>query len=195
MQIIDVVHQFFYQENEQFNKHYMSVSFNGDIFYSYYTAIARKIKGKQGQDVLLISDNNFSKTTAKHINYLLQANPHFRVIYVPQEYGSHCFNLDTIIERIKKYIEFTATSKMSLKANREDFSKYYNMLIRLDEYVCDIDKNLIEKYTPLYNTINDPVKLKELRKYFNPKNELAFIWFDTDYVRTSKRCNSKQKRS
>lgn len=159
----DVAHKFFYQTGEIFDKRYMSVNFNDDTFYSYYTAIGKKIVGKNGDDILLISDNNFSNTTCKHINYLMQACPFGckNIIRIPQRYGSHYLNLNTILKDIEENLKYYSNQKMSLKANRESYSKYFEMLIKLNEKVIDVNQKIIDEYKPLYEIINDPEKLAQ----------------------------------
>ena len=155
----DVAHSFFYQENERFDKNYMNVSYNDDTFYSYYTAIGRKIKTRDNKNILLVADNYFSSTTCKHISNLISACP-YDYIRVPQKYGNHYMELSKIIEYIKENLEYYSKEKMTRKENRTAFSKHYEMLIELNKKVIDIDNDLLEKYNELYNTINNPEKLK-----------------------------------
>ena len=49
-----------------------NVSFNNDEFYSYSTCIAKKVQG-YGQRVLLVSRDNFSSTTSKHISAIVHS--------------------------------------------------------------------------------------------------------------------------
>lgn len=250
----DVAHKFFYQTGEYFSRSSMTTSFNDDTYYSYSTAIGKKITGKDGQDILLISDNTFSNTTAKHINELVYACPfgYENIIKVPQNMGNHYMELKTIIQWLTKDIDEASKLKMSQKANREYFNYCYETLKKLDDKVCDIDQSIFDQYTELYNIINDPKKLalekqrqrqrdkekqaklkfelhsllnnhsyhelikfafsdvwfndysveeydkqkelkSKLKQYLNPKKDLSFVWFDSNYCRTSQHITVDRK--
>lgn len=238
MKNIDVAHLFFYQgAYNYFDRGSMNVSYRCDTYYSYYTAIAKKITGKEGQDILLISDDNFSQTTAKHINELRRACPfgYNNIISVPQDYGKHYLEIETIVKRLADNIIKASGYKMTLKANREYFINCYETLLKLNEKVCDIEQDFIDRFTPLYNDINGPEKLailkaknkekerkkqlklkaelqilitdldlsslayraysdksfddkelkQKIKQYINPSNDLSFIWFEGESVKTS----------
>lgn len=57
-------------------------NYGGLHFISYSTTIARVVNDRNGNPVTLVSDYNYTHTTAKHLNYILNASP-YPVIYVP----------------------------------------------------------------------------------------------------------------
>lgn len=52
-----------------------NMHFDGDVFYSYSTAIARHIRNDQGEVAILVNDTSYSTTTAKHQSYVRRAIP------------------------------------------------------------------------------------------------------------------------
>lgn len=106
-----------------------NVSFNGDEFYSYSTCIAKKYQG-YGQKVLLISNNRFSNTTAKHISHLLSAYYYGnvsvgRLVFVPFEYNDRNVSAFTLADRFHKLFESFKGRNFSMKKDREDFADLY----------------------------------------------------------------------
>jgi hypothetical protein len=64
-----------------------SVKFKGPAFYSYSTIVARIHSNKRGK-LVLISENRYSATTAKHLGYVRQAISHMDSMTVPHVTGS-----------------------------------------------------------------------------------------------------------
>ena len=235
----DVAHSFFYQEGSTYLKSYRNCGYEDDIFFSYGTAIGRKLKNKEGQNILLYSNDSMSVSTGRHISYLRSACP-FRIrISVPLQYGRSYINLGDIVDDLIHNLEYYSNQKLSLKANRESFSYNYRTLkVMIDQFEgvpaftrsrsIENIKSELAKYREVYDDINDPEKLKKikdaqlklarkiaqelkeelddflndfgylesirlayqygsnlgydmkckLRKYFNPKNELSFVWVE-----------------
>lgn len=248
MQNREVAHRFFYDRMGSFDRRSITVSYSYDKYWSYSTVIAKLTETITGKTVCLLSDNNFSMTTAKHINELRQACP-FDVVYLPQRIGQQDFNAFDIVKTCIDNLEYYSNSKLSQKANRDNFSRYFYMLqntLELKDFESQFDKTneALDKHRELYNTINNPEKLNELKakqkqkdkekqqklkkeletllnkysyidliefayadkwfndtsvdaynkqkelkaklkQYLNPKNELSFIWFDSELVKTS----------
>lgn len=235
---IDICHKFFYQNNDRFYPSYKSLGYNGDRFFSYSTIIGKKITGKNGNDYLLLSDDTFSNTTAKHINDLRQASP-LEIVYIPVDYGQNDITIDKAIEDIKHNLDFYNKSKLTLKNNRQSYINYFNMLSVIDEKIQDIDQALFDQYKPLFEILTNSEKTRELKQklqeqekikrenlkkqlktyldqfnicqlakmvfdrndqtlhdqpdikkaikdYIDPKNDLAFIWEDSENYKTSK---------
>ena len=235
----DIAHAFFYQTGQYYRKDRFSCSYSDDLFFSYGTAIGRKLKNNQGQDVLLYSDSNMSNTTGKHLNYLRSACPFGIRISVPLQYGRSYINLGDIVDDLIHDLEYYSNQKLSQKANRERLSYTYRTLkVMIDQFEgvpaftrsrsIENIKSELAKYKEVYDDINDPEKLKKikdaqlklarkiaqelkeeledflndfgylesvrlayqygsnlgydmkckLRKYFNPKNELSFVWVE-----------------
>ena len=236
----DVAHSFFYQEGKSYMKGYRNCGYEDDIFFSYGTAIGRKLKNKEGQDILIYSTDNMSVSTGRHISYLRSACP-FRInISVPLQFGRYSIRLYDIVDDLIHNMEYYSNQKLSLKANRESFSYNYRTLkVMIDQFEGveeftrrrSLDNMLgeLNSYKELYEEINDPEKLKKLkdtqaklarkkaqelkeelkdflddfgylesirmtyqygytgltsekksklRKYFNPNNELSFVWVE-----------------
>lgn len=116
--IYDLAHGFFYdpQDGERCYTNGGSASFKDDRFISYGTCIGYVVKDKYGDKVLLVSDDTFSVTTAKHIRYLINACP-FSWIRVPMNYGHEYSGLTQaeIIGRIGRNLEYLITKEMAAK--------------------------------------------------------------------------------
>lgn len=247
MQNIDVAHKFFYDYEGTFDKPYMNVSFTKGRYWSYATCIAKITETLKGEKVCIISYNNFSHTTSNHINQLKRACP-FNVVHLPQTLGHSDFYAYDTVKCCIGNINYYAESKLTQKANREGFLTYYSMLKNTLEIVgfeSQFEKTteILNKYKTLYESINDPEKLKDykakqaqkekgkqqrlkeelkqhikrfdiselaylaysnqtvvdtdfrtkLRQYLNPKNDLSFVWFDSDFCRTSQHITVNRK--
>lgn len=114
--IYDLAHGFFYdpQDGERFYTN--SASFIGNRFLSYGTCIGYIYEGKMGEKTLLVSDDNMSVTTAKHIRYLIGACP-FSWIRVPFQYGESLSGMtqDQIVNHIKETLEYRLEREMGYK--------------------------------------------------------------------------------
>jgi len=165
----DVAHQFFYDRNGSFDRRSMTVSYGYNKFWSYGTVIGKITENRQGKTIFLISDNTFSNTTAKHIGELKYACPYYNIYSLPQRIGNSDFYIRETFEHITKNLEYYSTEKMTRQNNREQFTKYYNMLASLleikgfEEYDKDIKKQL-KKHKKLHEDINSPEKLAEIRE-------------------------------
>ena len=235
----DVAHQFFYDFNGRFKRRSMTVSYEKNKYWSYSTVIAKITQTITGKTICIISDNNFSVTTSKHISKLIHACP-FDIYYLPQKYGYQDFNPCDVVDNCIYNLDYYSKQKLSQKPNRKSFSKYFLMLqttleIEGFENYFEKTEKALNEYRELFNDINDPAKLAKikaiqkqrekekqqrlkeelkqhierfdiselaylaysnqtvvdtdlrtkLRQYLNHKNDLSFIWFDNDLVRTS----------
>ena len=70
----EIAHVWFHA-NAPHGKSPGSMSFDGDVFRSYNTAIARKVTHK-GKCAVILNDRSFSNTTCKHKNRMMRAIPH-----------------------------------------------------------------------------------------------------------------------
>lgn len=235
----DIAHAFFYQVGESYNKIRFNCSYSDDTFFSYATAIGRKYKTDDGEDILLYSKDSMSRSTGKHINYLISASPFGKRLSVPLQYGSGYISLYDIVDDLISSMDFYSNQKLTQKANREAFSDAYItlsvMIKRFSKHneftrrrTLEDIKSELDRFTSLYEDLNDEVrfaelkkrqakidrekaqKLKEelkdllndfgylellywaygcgsrcnpdlrkrLREYFNPKEELSFVWID-----------------
>lgn len=168
MQNRDVAHSFFYDINGRFERRSMTVSYAYGKYWSYATVIAKITRTITGKTVCIISDNNFSATTAKHINELRSACP-FDVVYLPQKIGQQDFNAYDTVKICIDNLEYYSKSKLTQKSNREGFSRYFHMLqntLELEGFENEFEKTekALNEYRPLFDAINDPEKLKEYKQ-------------------------------
>jgi hypothetical protein len=159
----EVAHKFFYDLNGNFEKSYLNVSYNNYKFYSYYTCIGKVVDSLDGRCILLVSENDFSNTTSKHIGNLLGACP-FDFIYVPVNYGDNDIDINNLENKIIKQLNIYKNSKLTLKENRDEYCRYYTMLCDVSHRVVKIKKSNIAKYRDLYLELQDISKIKELKK-------------------------------
>ena len=239
MQNREVAHKFFYDVNGSFERSSMTVSYVHNKYYSYGTVIGKLTEDINGNRVCIISNNNFSNTTAKHLNELRYACP-FPIYYLPQRIGTGDFYRDDTIDYLKSNLEYYSKAKLTQKPNREGFNEYYAMLANTLKLKMFEDKHkeifkILKEFETIHNAINNPEELKkinelikqkelkkqqklkrELKKYtdkydiaelahiaysynndidkevkaklkqfLNPKNELSFVWFEDERVKTS----------
>ena len=123
----------------------MSTGYNK--LWSYGTVIALKLdNGKY-----LLSDNNFSNTTAKHIGeftYFVSSSDYYRVPV--HRYGMDlCDSFETIGKRIKDdLIWFIDNKKLTQKPNRLELRRLWNNAERFDKDIHKfIDNELRIKVT------------------------------------------------
>ena len=125
----DLAHRFFNEPKKRGSYRNVSVSFEGDTIYSYYTAIGLKVMGTDGKPALLLSDSNVSPTTGKHIRAIHAACPFdgARIIKVPCQYGNRWLGVRRVAERFSEYL-LTYNPADLAKANnrREAGDKVYN---------------------------------------------------------------------
>lgn len=167
MKNIDIAHEFFYSGFNSY-KTFNNVGYNQNLFYSYYTVIGAVIQDKFGNNILLVSENSMSPTTGRHISHLINACP-FSRLRIPLEYGNHYFSLDACINRIIKNLDYYSNSKLSLKANRENYVQSYNQLIYINDNIKDIDSSVIEQYKPMFELLSNSKEVKELKAKLKEK--------------------------
>lgn len=167
MKNIDIAHEFFYSD---FNscKTFNNVSYNQNLFYSYYTVIGAVVQSKFDNNILLVSENSMSSTTGRHIGNLISSCP-FSYLKVPMEYGNHYFSLEACINRIIKNLEEYLSSKLSLKANREGFIQGYNQLLYINDNIQSIDKYILEQYKSTFELLSNSKEVKKLKAELKEK--------------------------
>jgi len=168
MQNCEVAHSFFYDVNGSFDRRSMTVSYSHGKYFSYATCIGEITQNIEGRTVCIISDNNFSMTTAKHLNELRSACP-YAVYYLPQYQGSSQFYRDDVIKHLTDNLDWYSKSKLTQKPNREGLSHTYNMLKRTLELEKFKDKfkeikKVLKEYEKIYNAVNNPEELKKYKE-------------------------------
>lgn len=118
----DLAHRFFNEPEKNGRYRNVSVSFDGDTIYSYYTAIGLKVMGTDGKPALLLSDSNMTATTGKHIRAIYAACPYSRdrIIDVPCEYGNRWLGVSGIAERFTEYFLTYNPTDLSKADNRRE---------------------------------------------------------------------------
>ena len=171
----DVAHNFFYQTS---NKKYTfggTCSFDEYRFFSYDTCIGEITEDINGQRVLLISDNNFSHTTSKHLSALASANPLYKSYFFHQYMSNQVFYTNEILKIIKNNLKPT---KFTRKENREafihNFKMLKNMLLikKFQGYKEEIIQ-LLKDNVKTYQLITNDTKFKEYKKQESIKQKEA----------------------
>ena len=108
-----------------------NTSFSNDVFYSYSTPIAARVETPVSSDVILLSTDTFSNTTAKHKSKLVSAvNNVYEIIparYIPTDLRNekavsdiHKLNVDFFIDLLHKALAtFVDTTRSRVEKARE----------------------------------------------------------------------------
>ena len=165
----------FVNEKERYKKH-VNLRAEGKRLYSYSTCIAEKAKDTNGEDIMLVSDNTFSMTTARHLNILRNkcAQAGIRMVELPQHYNSDEFYRSDVIEKIEKALSWCNKEGVSRMHERETIIKNYNMLestLTLAKFVVDSShiNELLDQYRDLYNQAKEKerARIEKLRAKYN----------------------------
>lgn len=167
MKNIDIAHEFFYTN---FNKHkrFNNLGYSNNLFYSYSTVIGAVVEGKDGSKILLVSETSMSPTTGRHIANLISACP-FNYLRVPMQYGKSSFSLIDCLNDIATNLDNYSNSKLSLKANRKGFIESYKQLLFINDYIKEVDLNIIECHREMYSLLNNSDEIKILKAKLREK--------------------------
>jgi hypothetical protein len=145
-----------------------SVHYNGHLFYSYATVVAQIVKGKDNGTYCLLSNNNMSMITSKHLGNLVSAcirtnTPIIRVAcdwydryeVTPTEYANRQ------IKDLNYYVE--NKDILTKKPNRTEFISIYVNTQELIE-TLELDIKIPQEITDLYNNLFNVEFVKSLRK-------------------------------
>lgn len=145
-----------------------SVHYNGNLFYSYATVIAQVVKGKDNGTYCLLSNNNMSMMTSKHIGRVVSAcistnTPIIRVAcdwydryeIAPTEYATRQIN------DLNYYVEHKEI--LTKKPNRTEFISVYVNTQELIK-VLGFDIKIPQEVTDLYDNLFNVEFVKSLRK-------------------------------
>lgn len=140
-----ISHAFFYERGDLIKKNHLHLWKNYKAIYSYSTPIAILEKDKNNNDILILSSNNMTHTTSRHINYVRRAAP-CNIVYYPffrNNYFSDFWDIKRdLIDSLEEY------KSLSDSYECDQFIKYFQSLEDLNEYF-DLDEHLIA-YKPLY---------------------------------------------
>lgn len=139
-------------------------------FYSYYTKVAMiYYSEKTSQNYLLIHWSSMTPTTGKHLSYLRQANPYYKVLYVPFIYGEHSTTLNNIIDKCFKGVQSYNKENILTKNATENFCAYYTSLTNILEYLTYFTPEQQE----IYNTATELYNYIQSDTYLNAKKEAS----------------------
>ena len=172
----------FVNAKELYKKH-GNLKAEGKRLYSYETCIAEKEKDTNGADIMLVSNNTFSMTTARHL-YILRskcAQAGILTVKLPQYYNSEDFYGIHIINKIKDTLTWCYNDGVSRKNVRETIIDNYEMLkstlmlakfnrvnyagVNYNTYVNE----LLDQYRDLYNNAKEKerARIEKLRAKYN----------------------------
>ena len=140
----DAAHAFFHTEADQVNfSKSLNMTFEGPLFYSYSTVIAARAEGKDGRPVYLISGNNMSRTTARHLCYLRSACP-CDYIRVPFKWGDDFYKpgfnmLNLLADRFREALQNAADARLTRAENRRTLIDCYKDAKKFSERVFTLD--------------------------------------------------------
>lgn len=138
---------YYYGVNEGESKSYVGcrISYDRNIAYSYSTCVAKVIPAKgfkqsavntsrPGSGITLISFENMSATTARHISQLHYASP-FPVVYVPMKYGRANISPAEMANLFVKELEYCLDNSNLIKYRR-DFVTLMNSRRKIIDGAC-----------------------------------------------------------
>lgn len=172
----------FVNEKELYKKH-GNLSAEGNRLYSYTTCIAEKAKDTNGKDIMIVSDDTFSMTTARHLNILRSkcVQTDIRMLRLPQRYNSDVFYRSDVIEKIEKALIQCNKEGVSRMQERETIINNYRMLestLKIDSYnknpywggsYSDHVNKLLDQYRDLYNKAQEKerARIERYRSRYN----------------------------
>lgn len=166
-------HDFFHNPTARGVYSSCNMSFQGDKFYSYATVIGQKFELKSGP-VLVVSSNNMSPTTSRHLSTLRRACPYpsERIACAPFKMGNYCaYSVDSIVSLFEQGIERFLEKRLSQAPIRREASAllYYYGKFRELFHVKKLYKpslelrRLINEIEAKRNAPVDPVKAEKNR--------------------------------
>lgn len=146
--------------DSSFSYHHGNLSNHGTILKSYNTVIGMKTVDKDNQQVMLVSEERFSNTTAKHISDLVSlACRQWELLFVPFRYEidytpqevSWRSTPNSLISAFVKLLKETKEKSLTIKANRENYVRIFNNL---------------KKFLKCYS-LSEPEEFKDLEVVYN----------------------------
>lgn len=165
----DMAHNFFYNEAcEDDYPRYKSCGYRGNRFFSYATVIAMIVENKEGHKVTLVSDNNMSNTTAKHLSNVRSASP-YKNYWVPFSYGERPENLEDVASLFQQALGSRSKLNFCLQNNRFAFCDTFVEATKFSEDIFELD--FLDNYKGLYSQLNDPEAVKKLKAEARKANQ------------------------
>lgn len=168
-------HNFFYEKDRYKYKSHNSMTYQGRDFFSYATQIARIVENKKKEKFLLLSWNNFSSTTSRHIYLVASACP-YPIIYVPGLRRDTYYNLNDNPKQTLGYFEeamdlLIGNNKFTRQENRWEFENFYKGYKQF--LTAFTRRKPLKRYTEVYETITNDEKVKELKEAQREKDRVA----------------------
>lgn len=138
-----ISHAFFYKNDDLIKCNHLNLWKQYNVIYSYNTPVAILENDKNNNQVLILSSNNMTQTTSKHLNYIRRAAP-CDIVYYPFYYQ----NQFTCFESVKSDLIVNLDNHKKLE-NLNDckiFIAYFNILQNLNKYFD------LTFYVDVYNT-------------------------------------------
>lgn len=154
-------HSFFYS-GKTYDKH-GNLSYDYPVFLSYSTAIGEIAATIDGERVLIVSDNSFSVTTAKHIGALSAASP-LPVVTLPAFRDKKGFNGADICDYLRERASLKSY-KITQKSERERLLKNFEMvktcltIAKFKPYFREF-KKILKNFEKMAAVAIDPEKIK-----------------------------------
>ena len=154
---------------ERAENHSGSFWFVGNHIYSYGTQIGMLKRDCKGELHLLLSYENFSNTTNKHINALLIACCKYsvRYIYVPFRYGNTNNTVESLGRTFKEDLQYKRQQYMGLKKHREDYQWFVFNAERFDEAFYTLED--LSNHLEYAQWLRDPLFVKEIQRQHRSK--------------------------
>lgn len=147
--------------DSSYSYHYGNLSNKHNSLLSYRTVIGMKTLSKDNRQVMLVSEERFSNTTAKHIRDLSGLScEKWELLFVPFEYETYYseqyennwkHTTEKLTESFITLLKSIRSRNLTIKANREDYVRVFSNF---------------EKFLDYYS-VNAPTVFNELREVYN----------------------------
>lgn len=126
-----ISHAFFYSDNDYIRDNHLHLWMQYPVIYSYRTPIAIIERDVNDNLILLLSSNNMSNTTAKHINFVRRACP-FDVVYYPFSYDNKISDLNSLKNDLLEHLEHY--KNLDTVRYCQNFIDFFNVLQNLNKH-------------------------------------------------------------
>lgn len=186
------VHVWAQQTQDTGRSGHNTISFQGTTLYSHHTAIANFVTDKDGNKVVLLSEERYSPTTGQHIHAAQSSSNQYPQFYVDNilsatyynDTDSREFHLKNVNGMVKRYHEQVARlnrttqrhpwEQLYLKGREEKFRSYADTFgFTLVEWP-DVDadwKKLCERWDRLEAKRNDPKEIAKKQRAQDKKEK------------------------
>lgn len=156
-----IPHDFFYSG---FN-HYRRIKschiwYSNNCIQSYSTTVGLVVTDKRDKKVTLLSRDNMSVTTGRHLEYIRQANPYDRLSVALSYDEKLCYmsakeQLHAISNNFEIALNYAKKNKLSLVKNRNEFISLFDDARKFSN--CVYTLSFLDKYETTYNRCKNDV--------------------------------------